>query len=109
MKLQERMPIWVWALIIGLLITATILACIHIFGIYNLSFLGGAFLGFYIWAGSDVLNGVITLVGAAFLFGLIGYYIKGYKGIKTNQPIYNPQGQTVSAPAQQQSETVVSS
>jgi hypothetical protein len=109
MKLKERMPIWVWIIIIGAVITIAVLSCIHLFGILDLSFIGTLFLGFYMWAGSEVLNGVVALVVAAFLFGALGYYIKAYTGIKT-PPVnpYNPIGATVTASSIEENKTVVS-
>jgi hypothetical protein len=106
MKLKERMPLWIWALLISALIIVPVLVCIQLFGVADLSFFGVAFLGLFNWAGADVLNGIVITALAVLVFGSLGYYIKGFKGIKTPINQYLPQGQAVTTSAEE-SKTVV--
>jgi hypothetical protein len=87
--LRQKIPAWLIVVVIVLIVVTVIMVTLQAVGIFDFSFLGAWFLGLYLWAGSDVLNGVILLISGALLFGLIGYYIKGYKGTKL------PPGQTV--------------
>ena len=83
-RLKERAPLWLWAIIIIVVIIIVVLACVQVFGIMDLSFIPAGYLGIFQWAGSDIFNGLIITTLAVLIFGAAGYYLKGYRGIKTS-------------------------
>jgi hypothetical protein len=108
---KTKKPMFTWIVIILALVIVGLLAGLHFFGIIDLSFLAVWFLGLFMWASVDIVNGLIVTTGI-FLLGAATYYIavKYFIGQKITSPLntYTPQGQTISQPQQSNSETVVS-
>lgn len=100
-----------WALVLIALIAVIAIVVCAFLGIIDLSPVATGFLSIYMWASTDILNAVLITVGWVAV-GVLGYYviIKYFIGNKvtTSMPTYTPQGQTLSNPQQQGSETVIS-
>ena len=96
---RSRIPLKFWFIIMILFVTVAILATLHFAGIFDLSFIGVAFLGTYMWASVDIMSGIILLVIIALPFTFLGFalqkYVFGHKittGALTNtgQSVYTP-------------------
>jgi hypothetical protein len=88
--LKNRAPLWVWALLLGLVIIVAVLATLHFVGIVDLTFLGDWFMGAFSWASLSIINGGLLFAGI-FIFGAACFWF--YKAYIVGVKISNTQGQ----------------
>jgi len=96
-------------LLIAVIITITVLAVI---GYISLAFLGDILVGYMTFGASSWITATIALVIPFFVGILVYWVIKTYfigNKVTNTMPTYTPQGQTLSAPQQKDTETVISS
>ena len=109
--IKAKMSKSAWVLILLLVVAIIALPILHFTGIIDLSFIGTGFESITYWGSESILNGVL-LLGGFFALGMVTWYVlkKYIFGTQVSTAgLYNPIGQTVSQPQQQQEETVVSS
>ena len=108
-SLKNKLPIWGWLLIIGVILLVGVVIAFHFTGRIDLVAIGGEA---YIWITYSPLNTIITLSATAVISLAIGYGVtKYFIGIKTagiQNPNYIPQGQTVGQQQPAKEETVIS-
>ena len=102
-----------WVLIIILFVAIIAVAVLAFMGILDLSPISNGYLGVFMWASQDIVNGLLTGVGFVFL-GVAIYWvtIKYFIGNKVTTSTmpgmgYNPLPSTPSQ-SQKDSETVIS-
>jgi len=109
---KKKMSTSAYILIALMIITVVSLPILHVVGVLDLSFIGIGFENILMWAATDTLNGVILIggvfVGGALFFYIVKTYLLGTQISTTTVGQYNPMGQQISQPQQQEQETVVS-
>ena len=75
---RSRIPLKFWLILMVIFVVVAILATLHFAGVFDLSFIGAAFLGTYMWASADIMNGLILLAAGGFVFGFLGFAIHKY-------------------------------
>jgi hypothetical protein len=91
-KLKKRAPLWVWAILLTVVITAVVIIVLHLTGYYDFSFLGMYYLGFHVWEADveneSVINALLGDAGIAALGAVIFYFFSHYVfGYKANIPL----------------------